>query len=220
MNNGKVIVIEGACDGIGKSTQLGLLKEHLENDGEKVIGHHFPTYESYEGRPVVKYLKGEFGELKNLSPYFVNGLYAMDRWAIWNEKLKKEYEKGSTILLDRYTTSSLIYQSAVFDKLSDKEKFIDYVVDYEYNKLEIKQPDKVIFLVAPFDLVQKMRRDRNVNMTEDIHERDLEYLKKVYDNALFISKYLNWDVVECNNNDVMKTKEEIHDKVYKLTRRG
>lgn len=29
MNKGKIIVIEGSSDGIGKSTQLGLLKEHL-----------------------------------------------------------------------------------------------------------------------------------------------------------------------------------------------
>ena len=44
---GKLIVIEGALDGIGKSTQFNLLKERLEKDGNKVVSHHFPTYEEY-----------------------------------------------------------------------------------------------------------------------------------------------------------------------------
>ena len=32
---GKLIVVEGACDGIGKSTQYALLREKLENVSEK-----------------------------------------------------------------------------------------------------------------------------------------------------------------------------------------
>ena len=40
---GKLIVIEGACDGIGKTTQYELLKEKLITAGEKVSNHNFPT---------------------------------------------------------------------------------------------------------------------------------------------------------------------------------
>lgn len=29
----KIIVIEGACDGIGKTTQFNLLKQYLEENG-------------------------------------------------------------------------------------------------------------------------------------------------------------------------------------------
>ena len=46
---GKLIVIEGACDGIGKSTQYNLIKKKLENDGYDVVSHHFPTYDSVQG---------------------------------------------------------------------------------------------------------------------------------------------------------------------------
>ena len=42
--NGKLIVIEGACDGIGKSTQFELLKERLTKEGKEIYNHHFPTY--------------------------------------------------------------------------------------------------------------------------------------------------------------------------------
>ena len=52
MKKGKLIVIEGACDGIGKTTQYNLLKERLEKEGEKIISHHFPSYNTYQGKPV------------------------------------------------------------------------------------------------------------------------------------------------------------------------
>ena len=55
---GKLIVVEGACDGIGKSTQYTLLKERLIKDGNNVVSHHFPSYGEYQGVPVEKYLKG------------------------------------------------------------------------------------------------------------------------------------------------------------------
>ena len=41
---GKLFVVEGACDGIGKSTQYALLREKLEQNGEQVVTHHFPSY--------------------------------------------------------------------------------------------------------------------------------------------------------------------------------
>ncbi len=107
MEKGKLIVVEGACDGIGKSTQVELLYNHLKSDGENIVYHHFPTYDTYQGLPVEKYLKVEYGEKEKLSPYFINSLYANDRGITWNTKLKQLYEQGSIILLDRYTTLSI-----------------------------------------------------------------------------------------------------------------
>ena len=215
---GKVIVIEGATDGIGKSTQYNLLKEHLKKDGNEITSHHFPSYNTYQGVPVEKYLQGQFGKIDELSPYFINSLYALDRVLTWHESLKKQYENGTIILLDRYTTSSLIYQSALITDLKEKQKFIDYVCDFEYNKLEIPKPDNVIFLEAPFELVTKLRNSRKQNegIAKDIHETNLEFMKKVYENAMFIAKYLNWDRIICNDQDQMKNKEDIHQEVYKV----
>lgn len=220
MNKGKIIVIEGSSDGIGKSTQLGLLKEHLIKEGYEVVNHHFPSYHTYHGVPVEKYLQGEYGKVSELSPYFINSLYAQDRAITWKTELEPLYNEGKIILLDRYTTSSLIYQSAVIEDIEERKAFIDYVTDFEYNKLGIQKPDKVIFLTAPFDLVQSMRRARQNNdgVQNDIHERDMAFLKKVYDNALFVADYLSFDIVECSNNDKMESPSEIHNKVYRLVK--
>ncbi len=220
MNKGKIIVIEGSSDGIGKSTQLGLLKEHLIKEGYEVVNHHFPSYHTYHGVPVEKYLQGEYGKVSELSPYFINSLYAQDRAITWKTELEPLYNEGKIILLDRYTTSSLIYQSAVIEDIEERKAFIDYATDFEYNKLGIQKPDKVIFLTAPFDLVQSMRRARQNNdgVQNDIHERDTAFLKKVYDNALFVADYLSFDIVECSTNDKMESPSEIHNKVYRLVK--
>ena len=216
MNIKKLIVMEGACDGIGKTTQFNLLRERLVNEGKNVVSHHFPSYNTYQGVPVEKYLNGEYGSPKELSPYFINSLYALDRAITWNKDLKEKYENNNTILLDRYTTSSIIYQSSLIEDIEERKQFIDYVCDFEYKKLQIKEPDQVIFLYAPFDVVTKLRNKRKTNegIINDIHERDLTFMKKVYDNAMFVAEYLNWDMVNCSTNDEMDSIENIHKKVY------
>lgn len=221
MEKGKLIVFEGACDGIGKSTQLKELTKHLESEGKKIAKHHFPSYNTYYGAPVERYLDGEFGTPSELSPYFVNSLYAVDRAVAWYSELKKLYDEEYTILLDRYTTSSLIYQSALIEDLDEKKRFIDYVIDFEYGKIGIKEPDCVIFLYAPFDIVTKMRKSRRKNdgVENDIHERAIDFMKKVYNNAMFIADYLSWEKVQCNNENEIRSIDEIHEDVYKLVKK-
>lgn len=216
MSNKKVIVVEGATDGIGKTTQFNLLKERLVSDGEVVINHHFPTYNTPQGKLAEMYLAGELGDPKEISPYYINSLYAIDRAVTWNQELKKEYEAGHIILLDRYTTSSILYQSSVIDDLDERKRFIEYICDFEYHKLGIKEPDKVIFLSAPFEVAEKMRLKRKDNdgIVNDIHESNRDYLLRVYENAMFVADYLNWDTIECSKNDEMLEIDEISQKVY------
>lgn len=221
MEKGRLIVFEGACDGIGKSTQLKLLRERLEKEGETIVSHHFPTYDTYHGAPVEKYLSGEFGEIEDLSPYFINCLYAVDRSCAWYSDLKKLYDEGNVLLFDRYTTSSLLYQAAKIKDLDEKKKFLDFVEDFEYNKLGIKKPDRVIFLYTPFDTATKLREGRTDNggIKNDLHERNLKFMREVYDNAMFVANYLNWDMIKCNDGNNMRSREEIHEEIYQLVRK-
>ena len=122
MNKGKIIVIEGACDGIGKTTQFNLLKDHIINEGYKIITHHFPSYNTPQGELVNKYLNGDFGKPTKELSYYIASLYTVDRAVTWFNELKKEYENNKIILLDRYTTSTLIYQSALIDDINEKKR--------------------------------------------------------------------------------------------------
>lgn len=148
-------------------------------------------------------------------------MYANDRAITWLTELKPKFESGSIVLLDRYTTSSLIYQSALIEDLEQKKAFIDYVCEFEYLKLGIPKPDNVIFLHAPFDLVTEIRnaRKQNEGILNDIHESNLEFMKKVYKSAMFIADYLGWNKVACNNGNEMKSIEEIHAEVYQLIKK-
>ena len=182
-----LVVIEGACDGIGKTTQFNMLIDKLKKDGIKIYTHHFPSYGTVQGARVEKFLKGEYGNPSDLSPYFVNELYAYDRFYTWKNELKKYYDDGYLILLDRYTTSSIIYQSVFIKDKDEKNKFIDYVIKYEYEENKIKKPDLVIFLKAPYNLVKKLKNNRidNEGIVNDVYEKDDILMKNIYNNAIF-----------------------------------
>lgn len=222
VKQGRIIVIEGASDGIGKTTQYKALVEHLQADGIKICRHHFPTYYSYQGKSVEMYLSGAYGQLTDLSPYFINSLYAHDRAVSWYTKLKTAYEKGQTLVLDRYTTSSLLYQSSMIDNPVTKKQFLDYVDDFEYNKLGIGRPDLVIFLYAPLDTINKIRSERKENegIQGDIHERNLDYLKKVYDNGHFVADYFGWKFINCATpaGTKFRSVDSIHQDVYRAVK--
>ncbi len=217
MKKGKLIVIEGACDGMGKSSQLNLLIDYFNKKNIPFVTHHFPSYNTFQGKGVENYLSGKFGQPSELSPYFIFNLYAYDRAITWQTELKREYEAGKIILLDRYTTSSLTYQSALFKTIDEKKAFINYATDFEFNRLGLPKPDKVIYLTAPFDLVTQMRNSRKQNsgVQNDIHETDLSYMKTVYDNSNFVADLLGWTKIICNNKNKMKSIEQINKEIIK-----
>lgn len=221
MNKGMLVVIEGACDGIGKTTQFNMLIDKLKKDGIKIYTHHFPSYGTVQGARVEKFLKGEYGNPGDLSPYFVNELYAYDRFYTWENELKKYYDDGYLILLDRYTTSSIIYQSVFIKDKDEKNKFIDYVIKYEYEENKIKKPDLVIFLKAPYNLVKKLKNNRidNEGIVNDVYEKDDILMEDIYNNAIYISNYLNWNIVDCSDGDTFKDKDTISEEVYRLVKK-
>ena len=85
----------------------------------------------------------------------------------------------------------------------------------------IKEPDLVIFLDAPFDLVSDMRKKRKQNegIKDDIYEKDISLMKKIYENAIFVAEYLNFSKVSCNNGNEMRSINDIHDDIYRLVKK-
>ena len=127
MRKGKLIVVEGACDGIGKTTQFELLKKHLVEDDKKIYSHHFPTYNSIQGKPVEEYLAGKYGKPSELSPYFINTLYAEDRAITWNKELKDKYNEQSVEYegLEEQVENLLDFKDKLFNLINTKLKEAD-----------------------------------------------------------------------------------------------
>ena len=214
---GKLIVIEGVSDGVGKSTQVKELYNKLIKSGKEVVYHHFPSYGSIGASLLEEYLKGNLGNREDIGPYAISSFFAMDRFYIYHNKLKKDLENGKIVLLDRYTTSNLIYQGSFFE---DKEEFLDYITDYEYNKLGLKKPDLVIFLKLDKSIAKELRKNRdNEGVEGDINEEDSSFLDKVYDNSLYVADKYNFKIIECSKDGVLRSIDDISSEVYDIVRK-
>ena len=228
MKRAKIIVIEGT-DGSGKETQSKKIKEYYISKGLNVKSFSFPKYDSptgkivggaYLGKPEIS--ESVFPETSaNVDPLVSSLYYAADRRYNFLKFIEEEIYQNDIIILDRYTTSSLIYQSSVINDVKEREAFIDYVYDYEYHKLGIPEPDLVIFLHAPFEITRNLKDKRKDNdgIKNDIHERDLEFMKKVSDASIYIAKKYNWDFIECTDGTNMRSIEDIHNDVYNLVKK-
>lgn len=213
---GKLIVIEGVSDGVGKTSQVKALYERLIKEGKDVVTHHFPSYGSAGASLVVEYLKGNLGKRESLSPYAISSFFAMDRFFIYHNKLKEVLDSNKIVLLDRYTTSNLIYQGSLFER-EKRDEFLDYITDYEYNKLGLKKPDLVIFLKLDKDFASTLRKNRDTEGIEgDINEKDNAFLNKVYDNSLYVADKYNFKVIECSKDRELRSIDDISKEVYDI----
>lgn len=152
---GKLIVLEG-LDGSGKSTQLDLLEKNLNDLKINIKKVSFPEYERESSAPVRMYLNGEFGSNPNdVNAYAASVFYAVDRYASFKLSWEDFYNNGGTVISGRYTTSNIIHQCS---KLRDEEKedFINWLYDLEFEKMAIPKPDLVIFLDMPIEVSQKL----------------------------------------------------------------
>ena len=60
---------------------------------------------------------------------------------------------------------------------------------------------------------------QNDGIINDIHERDLLFMRKVYNSAMFIADYLSWDKIKCDDGNKMRDIDDIHEDVYGLVRK-
>ena len=142
---GKLFVIDGT-DGSGKQTQLKKLMERLDENNIEYRVMSFPNYESPSSSLVKMYLSGEFGQdPKMVSPYIASTFYAADRYATYTKDFKEYYENGGIILADRYTTANIVHQAGKILNEEERNKFLDWLCDFEYNLYGLPKPTEVFF---------------------------------------------------------------------------
>ena len=220
IKKGKLIVIEGT-DSSGKETQTAMLFERLSEKISNLRKISFPNYESPACAPVKMYLAGEFGtDAEKVNPYPASTMYAIERYASYKTDWGKFYNDGGIIITDRYTTSNMVHQASKIDNSQEKDMYLSWLEDLEYNKMGIPRPDLVIFLNMPTETAQKLMAERKNKITgedkKDIHEKNVEYLKKSHKNACEISKKYSWKEIKCVEDDRLKTIEEISNEVFEL----
>ena len=174
----RFIVVEGLA-GLGKSTQIKMLKEYLESKGEKVL----MTAEPSEGR-IGKTLREMLSEDIPTDMYFQAGMFLADRIDHCTNPvngIRKMLEEGYTVISDRYYYSTFAYQGTKSD--------MDYIMKINLDCPAILRPDVCIFLDLNPEIC-KGRIDTNRGKTE-MYEKNIEVMKSIRKNFLDVLNSLN-----------------------------
>lgn len=216
----KMIVIDG-LDGSGKATQADILTDYLKSRGYETYTLDLPYYRDPSSTLVKMYLGGEFGDNPgDVNAYAASTFYAVDRYASFKKYWEKEYLSDKIIVANRYTTSNACHQMT---KLPEEkwDAYLDWLFEFEYEKMGIPRPDGVIFLDMPTDISQKLllKRYNGDANKKDVHEKDVNYLVSCHKAAVYASEKLGWSRIICGKNGEALSVEEISEKVRLETER-
>lgn len=203
----KLIVIEG-LDGCGKSTQLELLKQNFPQC--RFIT--FPYYQTPSGQIITEYLKGNYCEKDiNVSAYTASSFYAVDRYTSFKTDWEKDWDRGTPLISARYVSSNAIYQMAKLPK-ADWNEFLNWLYDLEFKKFKLPVPAKTIFLDMPIEVSQKLllKRYNGDEQQKDVHERNIDFMNKCREAALYVADKQNWTMISCSDNGQPLDIDTIH----------
>ena len=192
VQGGIFIVFEG-IDGSGKSTQSKMLKKHLEKKSYKTFLTQEPS-NSAIGKLIKKSINS--GK-KNISNEAIALLFAADR-AEHIKKIKRELEKGKSVICDRYYYSSLAYQGA--SGLS-----LNWLM--EINKFAIKPSIAFYLDIAPEKALERIKKRKTKSYFEKL--AFLSNVRKIY-------KQLCKEYEELFEIDASKGREEVHREIVKI----
>lgn len=215
------IVLEG-LDGAGKSTQIKLLRQMMEQAGMECEYLHFPRFDApVYGDMIARFLRGEFGSVEQVNPYLVALLYAGDR-ADAAKQIRAWMAEGKCVIVDRYVYSNVGYQCAKVESAEERERLREWILRTEYEEFGIPRPTLSLFLDVPFGFTeakltaQREGADRDyLGGAQDIHEKSLELQRRVREVYLEAARREeDFEVVDCSTADgTMASPEEIFARV-------
>ncbi|QQG41499.1 MAG: thymidylate kinase [Candidatus Woesebacteria bacterium] len=218
MKKGSFVVIEGP-DGTGKETQAKLLMSRFKERGLPVEFFDFPQYEtSFFGKLVGRFLKGEFGGLKEVNPYLASLTYAGDRWQA-SSKINEMLSGGVNVVSNRYFLSNVAHQSAKLP-VEERPKFIQFLQELEYIIYGIPKEDLNIVLHIPAEISAQLIELKKARAyleggKKDIHEADVAYQLEVAGIYQDIPNFFpNVVGIDCTKEGKLMTPEEIHGLVW------
>ena len=216
---GKLIVIEGT-DGSGKSTQFKLLTQRLTREGRDFRQIVFPQYSEPSSALIRMYLGGEFGQRPgDVNAYAASAFYAVDRYASFKKVWGNYYNGGGLVISDRYTTSNAVHQASK-EPPENRQRFLKWLYEFEYDHLGLPRPDLTLYLDVPTDFTEKLlrAREQDTHTQADIHEEDTQYRATCRRMGAVAADYCGWTVISCVRDGKMRSMEDIHEEIYRHVR--
>ena len=208
---GKLLVLEGT-DASGKSTQFERLCQALDERNISYRRLVFPRYQEESSALIRMYLNGQFGSHPDdVNAYTASTFFAVDRYASYQTEWKDYYEQGGLVLSDRYTTSNAVHQASKLEG-EEQENYLNWLFDFEYHIMGIPAPDQVFFLDMPTEAVRNLLEHRQ-GKTQDIHEKDIPYLKKCYETASRLADRFGWHRIRCTQGNAIRSIADISDEL-------
>lgn len=208
MTSGLFISVEG-IDGVGKSTQLGLLEEFLVAQGRTVLRTLEPggTDLGQEIRHLLLHRKGD------VTPRSEALLYAADRAHHVATKIRPALERGEVVLTDRYLDSSVAYQGV--GRALDAEE----VRAISMFAVENLLPALTILLDLPAE-VARARRSQTGQEPDRLEREKVEFFEAVRQAYLEMASREpeRWLVIDASAS-IAAMQEQIRDRVKQLLAR-
>ena len=150
-------------DGSGKSTQIALLKEYLEEKGYDVLITREPG-----GTRISEAIRGVIlnKEYTEMSPVTEMLLYASARAQLINEVVGPALESGKAVISDRFVDSSLVYQGIA------RGLGVDAVYEVNLQAIGEYMPDATFLLDLPADVGIARKKDQ-----KELDRMELESLE-------------------------------------------
>ena len=169
------ITFEGP-DGSGKSTQIKLFKEHLENKGFDVLLTREPGGTNIGNKIREIILDKENIEMSPITEMF---LYAASRAQHVEEVIKPALEENKVVICDRFLDSSIVYQGYARGLGNQVE---------EVNKFAVTNtlPDYTILLMPGETEANNRVSDRGEKDRLELEKDD--FRKKVYEGYKIIAE--------------------------------
>lgn len=193
----KIITISG-LDGSGKSTQIELLKKHLEAQGRKVFYFHAIEFG----------LANKISSLSCCHNEKVKGKGAVTKSNFFGIILRRMFLMADLL---RFRCLLRKLKKNGFDYLISDRYFYDTVINIKYLAKSSKKLPCERFIIAPDKAIYLKTSPENIMSRKRKPEQGLEYLKdkeKLYDE---MAKEYNFLVVDGN-----REKEEVFTKIKEL----
>ena len=192
------IALEG-IDGSGKSTQIMMLRKHLESTGRKVYLTREPSDLSI-GKTIRRYLTGELKADNRV----IAALFVADRLEHIldeNDGLLTRRNEGFDIVSDRYYFSSYAYQSV--------DMPMDWIINANSVAAELLKPDAVIFIdITPGTAMERINANREGTELFETKERLTETRNKYFEAFEKLKESENVVIIDGNG-----TPEEVHKRI-------